>query len=377
MTPIRIGAIGTGYWGPNVIRNLVEIPDCTLVAVADLSPERLQATTSRHPHVEFTTTDYHTLFDLDIDAVAICTPPQTHYDIASECLKNGLHVMVEKPMTTSSAEAVALIDIAEANDRILMVGHTFEYNPAVRALKQMISRGELGEIRYIDAVRVGLGMYHPSMNVVWDLAPHDISILLNLLESMPTQVSADGVACVSETVEDVAYLTMMFPSTILSHVRLSWLDPSKTRRITVVGSEKMVIYDDVEPNEKLKIYDKGVEALRSADSFGEFQFNYRYGDIVAPFIDFHEPLRVQCEHFLECIREGKVPLTDGHCGLRVVQVIEALQRSLQMNGQRMPVLVSGVPARINRLTETAVPVNGRDRLDAHALIDTSAKVAGS
>jgi predicted dehydrogenase len=328
----KVGAIGSGYWGPNLIRNFIEIPDCELRAIADLSPSRLEAMKTRYPSVH-TTTDYRDLFDLDLDAVVICTPPNTHHKIAKDCLEHGLHVLIEKPMTTNSADARDLIEVAERNGLVLMVGHTFVYNSAVRALKQMMVDGSLGEIRYIDAVRVGLGLYHPTVNVVWDLAPHDVSILLYLLDAMPVLVSAEAAACVQPSVEDVAYLTLMFPGGVLTHVRVSWLDPSKTRRITVVGSEKMVTYDDVEPNEKVKIYDKGVEALKPSESFGEFQFNYRYGDIVAPFIEFQEPLRVEAEHFIECVREGARPLTDGYAGLAVVSVIEALQKSVRDSGR--------------------------------------------
>ncbi len=328
----KVGAIGSGYWGPNLIRNFIEMPDCELRAIADLSPSRLEAMTTRYPSVQ-TTTDYRDLFDLDLDAIVICTPPNTHHQIAKDCLEHGLHVLIEKPMTTNSADARDLIEVAERNGLVLMVGHTFVYNSAVRALKQMMVDGSLGEIRYIDAVRVGLGLYHPTVNVVWDLAPHDVSILLYLLDAMPVLVSAEATACVQPSVEDVAYLTLMFPGGVLTHVRVSWLDPSKTRRITVVGSEKMVTYDDVEPNEKVKIYDKGVEALKPSESFGEFQFNYRYGDIVSPFIEFQEPLRVEAEHFIECVREGARPLTDGYAGLAVVSVIEALQQSVRDSGR--------------------------------------------
>jgi predicted dehydrogenase len=335
---LQMGAIGSGYWGPNLIRNLVEIPTCDLRVIADLSQPRLDAMEARYPRVE-TTTDYRSLFDLGLDAVVICTPPDTHHRIAKDCLEHGLHVLIEKPMTTSSADARDLIEVADRNDRVLMVGHTFVYNTAVQALKQLITAGTLGEIHYIDAVRVGLGLYHPTVNVIWDLAPHDVSILLYLLDATPVVVSAEAAACVQPTVEDVAYLTMTFPNGLLTHVRVSWLDPSKTRRITVVGSEKMVTYDDVEPNEKVKIYDKGVEALKPSESFGEFQFNYRYGDIVAPFIEFQEPLRVEAEHFIDCVRDGSRPLTDGHAGLRVVTVIEALQQSLRDSGR--PIALNG------------------------------------
>ncbi len=353
MDRVAIAAIGCGYWGPNLIRNFVEIPSCDLVAVADLDPDNLEAMRTRYPLIQHTTTNYEDLFDLDVAAVTICTPPETHYQIASRCLENGLHVLVEKPMVTNSDDARALIELANANGRVLMVGHTFEYNAAVRELKKMMSAGALGEIRYIDAIRVGLGLYHPSMNVLWDLAPHDVSILLTLLDMMPLYVSAEAVACVRHGIEDVAYFSLRFPSGVMTHVRNSWLDPSKTRKVTIVGSQKMVIYDDVEPNEKLKVYDKGVEALTTPDSFGEFQFNYRYGDILAPFINFNEPLRVEAEHFIDCIREGRRPISDGYSGLRVVTVIEALQESLRNEGRRVqiPPLVGAQP--IDDVADTA------------------------
>ena len=340
----QIGVIGSGYWGPNLIRNFAEMPGCDLAAIADLSDARLDAMTTRYRGVK-TTTDYRQLFDLDLDAVAICTPPHTHHEIAKDCLEQGLHVLVEKPMTTNSTDARDLIDVAARCNRVLMVGHTFIYNSAVQTLRRMMAEGSLGAIHYIDAVRVGLGLYHPTVNVIWDLAPHDVSILTYLLGATPVQVSAEGAACVHPSVEDVAYLTLTFPGGVLTHIRVSWLDPSKTRRITVVGSEKMATYDDVETNEKIKIYDKGVEALKPSNSFGEFQFNYRYGDIVAPFIEFQEPLRVQAEHFIECVRTGSPPITDGHAGLQVVTIIEALQESLRGGGR--PVAIAGLLAPLD------------------------------
>ena len=336
MNTLKIGAIGCGYWGPNLIRNFVEIPTTELIAVADLDQERLQHMQSRYSQIKHTTQNYHDFFKLGLDAVVISTPPPTHYKIAKECLENNLHVLIEKPLATNSDDVRRLIQLAEDRNLILMVGHTFEYNSAVRALKEMIDSGELGEIHYIDAVRASLGLFHPTMNVIWDLAPHDISIMLHLLGQSPTSVSTRGIACVQQAVEDVAYMTMMFPNNIMTHIRMSWLDPSKTRRITVVGSKKMVVYDDVEAHEKLKIYDKGVKKIRRTDTFGEFQFAYHYGDIISPFVRFEEPLRVECTHFEECIREGKRPLTDGYNGLRVVEIIEAAQRSLKNGGIQEP-----------------------------------------
>jgi predicted dehydrogenase len=328
----RIGVIGCGYWGPNLVRTFVEIPDATVVAVADRDPTRLEFVQIRYPHIQHFVTDHARMFDLGLDAVVVSTPPETHHAIVSECLQHGLDVLVEKPLATDSRDALELVALAEASDRILLVGHIGVYHPAVRALKEMIDTGELGEIRYVDAVRAGLGMFHPSLNVIWDLAPHDVSILLHLLGGRLESVSTRGLGCVRGDVEDVAYLTMMFEEGILAHSRVSWLDPFKTRRITVIGSDKMVVYDDLETHEKLKVYDKRVSAIRRTDTFGEFQFTYHYGSVVSPYIVFEEPLRVEALHFLDCVRERAQPLTDGRKGLHVVQVIEAAQDSLRDGG---------------------------------------------
>ena len=337
MDTLKIGAIGCGYWGPNLIRNFIEIPAVELHAVADLDFTRLDHIRTRYPQINHVTENYHDFFQLDLDAVVISTPPQTHFAIASDCIRHGLHVLLEKPLTTNSDDACRLIRLAERFNRILMVGHTFEYNSAVHALKEMIDNGELGEIHSIDAVRASLGLFHPTLNVIWDLAPHDISILTHLLGTTPSSVSSTGLACVQQSVEDIAYMTLMFPNNILSHIRLSWLEPCKIRRITVIGSKKMAVYDDVESHEKIKVYDKGVKAIRRTDTYGEFQFAYHYGNIVSPFIHFEEPLRVECMHFLECIRENKPPMTDGYNGLRVVEIIEAAQRSLIRGGRQEPI----------------------------------------
>ena len=334
---LKIGTIGSGYWGPNLIRNFVELPDTRMVAVADLDPARLAAIRQRFPQIPHLTEDYRDLFDLGLDGVVVSTPPETHHEIVSACLEAGLNVMVEKPITTDSRDAAELGEVAEARGLVLMVGHTFEFNPAVRALKEIVDRGVAGDIRYIDAVRVGLGMFHPRLNVIWDLAPHDISILIHLLGEVPETVSARGLACVQNSIEDVAYVTLMFPSGIMAHIRLSWLDPMKTRRITVVGSQKMVVYDDVALDEKIRLYDKRVDAMPRTDSFGAFQFAYHHGGIEIPHVDFQEPLRIECGHFVDCIRTGERPLTDVDNGIRVVRVIEAAQASLRRGG--VPVAV--------------------------------------
>ena len=337
MPRLRLGVVGAGYWGPNLVRTFLEIPDATVRGVADRDPARLEHIQVRHPNIECLTLDHRRLFDLDLDAVVVSTPPETHHAIVRECLERGLDVLVEKPLTTDTAQALDLVALAEARERVLMVGHIGAYNPAVTALKGMVDSGELGEIRYVDAVRVGLGLFHPTLNVVWDLAPHDLAIFLHLLGESPTDVSTGGISCVQGTIEDVAYMTLMFPSGILAHSRMSWLDPCKTRRITVVGSKKMVVYDDLESHEKLKIYDKRVSAIREADTFGEYQFSYHYGGVVSPYIHFDEPLRLECLHFIECVRERRRPLTDGRNGVEVVRIIEAAQRSLRDGGSRVAI----------------------------------------
>jgi predicted dehydrogenase len=344
MNTLKIGVIGCGYWGPNLIRNFIEIPTAQMDAVADLDNQRLNHISTCYPQIPYFTEDYRNLFELGLDAVVISTPPQTHFTIAQECLKKGLHVLVEKPMATTSDDARKLVNLARKHKRILMVGHTFEYNPAVHALKEMIVNGELGDIHYIDAVRASLGLFHPTLNVVWDLAPHDISILIHLLDQNPTSVSTHGVAYIQKNVEDIAYMTLMFPNNILSHIRLSWLDPCKTRRITVIGSKKMAVYDDVESHEKIKVYDKRVKAIRRTDTYGEFQFAYHYGSVVSPYIHLKEPLRVECQHFLDCIFQDQTPLTNGNNGLRVVEIIEAAQQSLKSGGEQVTLCDESLPA---------------------------------
>lgn len=341
MEIVRVGAVGAGYWGPNLIRNFMELPEAELIGVADLDQSRLAAVGSRYPNLDLLTQDYEQLVDAGVDAVVVSTPPETHHEIASFFLEAGVDVLVEKPLTVDAKLAQQLVETAESLGRVLMVGHTFEFNPAVRALKEMLGRGELGPIHYIDAVRVGLGLFHPTLNVVWDLAPHDISILLYLLDEYPVSVSAHGMACLQDSVEDVAYLTLTFPSGVMAHARLSWLDPRKTRTITVVGGSKMVVYDDLAAEEKIKVYDKRVDATRRTDNYGEFQFDYHYGTVVSPHVRFDEPLRLECRHFIESVANRTRPLTDGVSGLRVVRIIEAAQESLRSGGATVEVPAVG------------------------------------
>lgn len=333
MDKVNLGVIGCGYWGSNLIRNFVEISESKVMAVADLSEERLAYIRSRYPSIR-TTKDYQDFFDMPLDAVVVATPPATHFRIAQDCLQHDLHTFVEKPLTLNSRDAQRLVKLADAKGLILMVGHTFEYNPAVRELKKLIERGELGRIYYIDAVRVNLGLFQPDLNVLWDLAPHDLSILNYILGRDPISVRAQGAANIFSDKHDVVYLTLRYRDNILAHIHLSWLDPCKVRRITIVGSKKMVVYDDVETLEKIKIYDKGVEALPYINTFGEFQCSYRYGNVIIPNIRFVEPLRVECRHFLDCITNNTEPQSSGKVGLKVVKVLEIAEHSLRNGGMR-------------------------------------------
>ncbi len=327
--PTRIGLVGYGYWGPNLARNFHALPDARLVAVADADAPRLAE--PARLYAARTYADYRELLaDPTLDAVAIATPARTHFEIARAALERGKHVLVEKPLAMSSEEARQLIALAAQKGRVLMVGHTFEHNPAVWKIRELVERRELGDLYYIYANRVNLGRVQRDINALWSIAPHDISILLYVLGALPRDVSARGATYLSENVEDVVFVTLTFPNHVLAHIHASWLDPSKVRQMTIVGSEKMIVYDDVDAEARLRIYDKGVYK-RGAD-YGEFQLKIHSGDIFIPKIDMTEPLRNECAHFVECVREGKRPRTDGEDGLRVVRVLEAAQESLEQNG---------------------------------------------
>jgi predicted dehydrogenase len=330
MKPIQVGVIGAGYWGPNLIRNFYEIPEADLKIVCDLRQERLDHIQSRYPGIH-TSRDYREILNSDIEAVVISTPVSTHSRLAIECLRAGKHVLVEKPLANNSVEALEMIATARELNKVLMTGHTFVYNPAVVALKDIIASGEIGRVYYINGTRVNLGLYQPDVNVVWDLAPHDISILLYILGVKPIAASARGGMYVKPGVYDVAYLTLHFPNEVMADLRVSWLDPCKIRQITIVGSKKMIVYDDIEPVEKVKIYDKGVDVLPYTDTYEEFHLAYRYGEAVPYPLNWQEPLKAECSHFLECIQRGTPSRSNGLEGLKVIQIIEAAQKSL-LNG---------------------------------------------
>ncbi len=331
MRKLSVGVIGCGYWGPKLARNMHEIPDVHLAAVADLSEERLAHMKALYPYTT-TTRDYRSVLeDPAIDAVVIATPVATHAGLALEALEAGKHVLVEKPLTRGTAEAIALIETAERHDLRLMVGHTFEYNPAVEQLKSLVAGRELGDVFYVNATRVNLGIFQRDINVLWDLAPHDISILISVLGVLPEAVAARGAAHVRRGIEDVGYLQLYFPNNVMGNIHVSWLDPHKIREMTFVGSAKMLVYDDI-ADDKLKLYDKGVDPPGYSDTPEEHVLSYRdRGTSVIP-VPATEPLRVQCLHFLDCIRERRRPRSDGYSGWKVVKILEAAERSLHNRG---------------------------------------------
>lgn len=329
---LKFAVVGYGYWGPQLVRNLDRLPNGEVACIVDLSAPRRAAAHADFPTAPLLERFDEALQDSSIDAVVIATPIRTHFALAKAALEHGKHVLVEKPLTASVREAQELLALAERVGRVLMVGHTFMYNPAVEELRKLVVAGELGKLYYIDAVRVNLGLFQRDINVMWDLAPHDFSILNYVLGETPTSVSAHGRSCVTPPIQDVVYVTLHYPSGVLANIHVSWLNPSKMRRFTVVGDRKMVVYDDVEATEKIRVFDRGVDAPEHTSTFGEFQLSYRYGDVLSPYIRWSEPLAMECRHFAECILSGATPRSDARNGLRVVQMLEAAQTSLEKGG---------------------------------------------
>jgi predicted dehydrogenase len=330
---INVAVIGCGYWGPNLIRNFASTPGCRLVAVCDLHPERLEKIKEMYPQVELTS-DYDALLKrTDIHAVAIATPVSTHFPLSKKALEAGKHVIVEKPMTATVAEGEELIALAAKLQRVLMVDHTFAYTGAVRKIRDLVKAGDLGELLYYDSVRINLGLFQHDVNVLWDLAVHDLAIMDFALGQMPSAVSATGHAHLKGQHEDVAYLTCYFESNLIAHLHLNWLSPLKIRRTIIGGDRKMLVYDDLEPSEKVKVYDRGASLQElSLESQNKQKIDYRMGDMWAPHIPPGEALKVKTAHFIECITQGQTPLTDGHAGLRVVRILEAASQSMAQRG---------------------------------------------
>ena len=340
---MNVAVVGAGYWGPNLIRNFAATEGCQLRAVCDQSENRLATVRRGYPGVELTSRFGELLSDQDIDAIAIASPARTHFELAREALRAGKSTFVEKPLAMTVAECDELIALAEGAGVILMVGHTFEYNAAVEYVEDLIRRRELGEVYYVYSQRLNLGVVRQDVNAMWNLAPHDVSIALRWLGTMPTAVSARGHTYLQEGIEDVVYVDLDFPNGEAVHIHVSWLDPGKVRSTTIVGSRKMVVYDDGSTDAKVQIFDKGIDkehmdgSLGEFDSFGKFQLTQRAGDVLIPKIDFPEPLKRECAHFVECVGEGKRPMTDGENGKRVVQVLQAADESLSNGGCRVTI----------------------------------------
>lgn len=327
MSRTVVALIGYGYWGPNVLRNYMELPSARVKWVCDARPERGEPITARYPSVCFTTSYDEVLADPEVDAVLVITPISTHHELTMRALQAGKHVFVEKPMATSVEQCDDMAAAAEERGLTLMVGHTFVYSPPVRLVKRMLDAGELGDIYFVTSSRVNLGLHQSDVSVIWDLVPHDASILHYWLGEVPSSVSAVGRSCINNGIPDVAFLNLRYASGVIAELQVSWLSPVKLRRTMVVGSRKMLVYDDTENVEKVKVFDHGVD-FKEPTTFGEFQLSYRTGDIVSPKIAGSEPLLLEASHFVECVQTGARPITDAIAGRAVVSVLAAAEKSV-------------------------------------------------
>ncbi len=328
---IRIGIIGYGYWGPNLVRNLAETPGAQVVAVSDLRQDRLASVQSRYPTIS-TTTDCRDLFcNSAIDAIVVATPVSTHFELALQALQSGRHVLVEKPIVSTLEQGLRLLDEATRRNLTLMVDHTFVYTGAVRKIKEITTSGMLGPIYYYDSVRINLGLFQRDINVLWDLAVHDLAIMDYVLNARPYAVSATGVAHIGDK-EDIAYLTCLLDNSAIAHIHVSWLAPVKVRRTLIGGGQQMIVYDDLEPSEKVKVYDRGV-TVTNGNSIYEMLVGYRTGDMWAPKLSTSEALHDEALHFVQCIEQNRQPETNGDAGLRVVRILEAADLSLKQQGR--------------------------------------------
>jgi predicted dehydrogenase len=369
---INMGVVGCGYWGPNLIRNFRSIPDCNLKIMCDISESRLRHLKSLYPEVEAKTSYDNLLNDKNLDAIVVATSVKHHYPMAKASLLAGKHTLIEKPMASSIAECEELIAIAQKQGLVLMVGHTFLFSPAVRKIKEIVDHRDIGEIRYISARRLNLGLFQKDINVAWDLAPHDISIILYIMQEMPHSVNCRGGAHITSGIEDVTSMSLHFSKERSAIIHSSWHDPRKVREMTIVGSKRMIVYDDVEPLEKIKIFDARVERPPHYDTFAEFLYAYHYGDIYSPYIKQDEPLKAECQHFVDCVRHGSNPITNGGKGLEVVQILEAASQSLKQAGG--PVALTGgqngrhLPAKLPKTGERGNGLSyGKNRAAAKAV----------
>jgi len=331
-SPTKIGVVGCGYWGPNLIRNFRSLPECSMKVMCDLSEDRLKHLRSLYPEVEGDTDFEHLLNGAHLDAIVVATSVKLHFPMAKASLLAGKHTLIEKPLACSTAECEELIAIARKQGLVLMVGHTFLYSAPVRKIKEIVDRGDIGEIRYIAARRLNLGLFQKDINVAWDLAPHDLSIIQYIMQEKPHSINCRGAAHVTPGIEDVTSMSLQFSKDRSAMIHSSWLDPRKIRDMTIVGNKRMIVYDDLAPQEKIKIFDIRVDRPPHYDTFAEFQYAYHYGDMYSPYIKQDEPLKTECQHFLDCIRDKVTPLTSGTNGLEVVQILEASSASLKKDG---------------------------------------------
>jgi len=339
--PIVVGVVGCGYWGPNLVRNFKGLPNCHLKAMCDVSEARLKHLRTLYSDVEGVSDFGHLLNGTGLDAVVVATPVKHHYSLAKASLLAGKHTLIEKPMAASSAECEELIEIAECKGLVLMVGHTFLYSAPVRKIVEIVQAGDIGEIRYINSRRLNLGLFQKDINVAWDLAPHDISIILHILEEFPLVVNCQGNAHVTSGIEDVTNISMSFRHKRFVTIQSSWLEPRKVREMTIVGTRRMIVYDDLQTHEKIRIYDVRVERPPHYDTFADFHYSYHYGDSYIPHLKQEEPLKTECQHFLDCIEKGTQPLTGGNEGLELVKILEAASSSLRNHGAPVTLSRSG------------------------------------
>ena len=329
---LNVGVVGCGYWGPNLIRNFRALQECKMKVICDQDVNRLKQLKALYPEVQTETVFEKVLADKSIDALIIATPVRFHYKMAKASLEAGKHTFIEKPMASSSAECEELNEIAAKNGLTLMIGHTFLYSSPVRKIKEIVKSGDIGQIQYISSRRLNLGLYQKDINVAWDLAPHDLSIILYIMEQAPLSVNCRGNCHITPGIEDVTNMALTFPNNQLATVQNSWLDPRKVREMTIVGTRRMIVYDDVEPLEKIKIYDARVDRPPHYNTFAEFTYSYHYGDIYVPYVKQEEPLKVECQHFIDCINTGASPISNGQRGLELVKILEASSKSLKANG---------------------------------------------
>lgn len=338
---MKIGVIGYGYWGPNLVRNFSEVPDAQVVAVSDLDEQRLRLVKARYPAIAITTDHETLLSNRDIDAIIIATPVASHYAIALQALSSKKHVFIEKPLTQTAAQGERLIEEADKHNLTLHVDHTFVYTGAVRKIRALVSDGEVGELYYYDSVRVSLGLFRPDVNVIWDLAVHDLSIMDYVFPLSPIAVSATGVSHVPGEPANIAYLTLFFENSAIAHLHVNWLAPVKVRRTLIGGNRKMIIYDDLEPSEKVKVYDKGITVNGSKESMYDVMIGYRTGDVWAPKLEVTEALLAEARYFIRCITHGERSITDGRAGLRVVRILEAATQSMNTRGRPVELNFNG------------------------------------